>query len=80
MHSEQYSQQKKILKLPRYSLTHTHTYKYNTQTKAYCYAICQEMLSKTRTFVVVVAQTVITSTTIRPQSFLPQTYLHDTTE
>jgi len=31
-------------------------------------------------FVVVVAHSVVTSTTIRPQNFLPKTYLFDTTE
>lgn len=30
IHNEQYSQQNKLLKLSRYSLTHTHTYNYNT--------------------------------------------------
>lgn len=56
MHNEQYSQRNKILKLSTYSLTPTSTYKNNntygqaTQTEAYCGAICQEMLGKTRTF------------------------------
>jgi hypothetical protein len=56
MHNELQSQQNRILKLSSYSLTHTHTYKYNkthwqaTQREAYCFAICQEILSKTRIF------------------------------
>ena len=86
MHNKQYSQQNKILKYSTHWLLHKPTKitipmdRHRRHKRTVVPYVKKCWVRRGYFVVVVVANTVVTSTTIRPQNFLPQTYLCDTAE